>query len=325
MKAIVLHGEVMEKAGLDEEDVLVQVKTVCRSLTELGHSSVILPVSMDFKKAFDTLMNVRPDFVFNLVESIGGYGHLIHIAPSIIDSLKIPYTGATTEAIFLTSNKVLAKRFLEALELPTPPLFLADGIQNLFIQGPYIIKAIWEHASIWLDKNSIVYAGNGNHLRHALLSQQEHLRMTCFAEPFIDGREFNLSLLAGNTEPEVLPAAEIQFQDYPPDMAKVVDYRSKWVEDSFEYDHTPRCFDFPKEDDPLLQKLTDLAIQCWHLFDLRGYARVDFRVDENNQPWILEVNTNPCLSPDGGFAAALEQAGLTFNQAIERIIQDAMK
>lgn len=324
MRVVVLHGEVSEKARKDEEDVVVQVEVVCRALTELGHMPVAVPVSMDFKKAIDTLLNIGPDIVFNLVESIADYGQLIHIAPSIMDSLKIPYTGAKTEAIFLTSNKVLAKKFLDAKGIPTPPLFPTDAIHGLFVQGPYIIKAIWEHASIWLDKHSIIVARDENHLRQAILSRQETLGMACFAEPFIDGREFNLSLIAGHSGPEVLPPAEIQFRDYPPDKEKVVDYRSKWVEDSFEYLHTPRCFDFSKEDEPLIHRLTDLAVQCWRLFGLRGYARVDFRVDENNRPWILEVNTNPCLSPDGGFVAALERGGMTFHQAVERIIQDAI-
>jgi D-alanine-D-alanine ligase len=325
MKAVVLHSDIPEKAGRDEQDVLVQTETVCRSLTELGHTPVALPVSMDFKKAVDILAGIRPDFVFNLVESIDGHGGLIHIAPSIMDSLNIPYTGAKTDAMFLTSNKVLAKKFLDAKEMPTPPSFLADDRQSLFMEGSYIIKAIWEHASVWLDEHSIIDAKDGDRLRLAILSQQERLGMTCFAEPFIDGREFNLSLLAGDTGPEVLPPAEIQFRDYPVNKAKVVDYRSKWVEDSFEYHHTPRRFDFPEEDDPLIKQLTELAIQCWYLFNLRGYARVDFRVDVNNYAWILEVNTNPCLSPDGGFAAAVKQCGLTFNRAIERIVQDALR
>ena len=324
MKAVVLHGEVSEQAGKDEEDVLVQVDVVRRSLTEQGHIPVIVPVSMDLKKAVDVLANIKPDFVFNLVETIAGHGQLIHIAPSVMDVLGIPYTGAKTEAIFLTSNKVLAKKILAAGGLPTPQLFLADEKDNPFFQGPYIIKAIWEHASVWLDENSIVTATDENHLHQVLLSRQEHLGMDCFAESYIDGREFNLSLLAGSMGPEVLPPAEILFHDYPPNMAKVVDYRSKWVEDSFEYLHTPRSFEFSNEDEPLIQRLKDMAIQCWNLFGLRGYARVDFRVDENNQPWILEVNTNPCLSPDGGFVAALEQAGFTFNHAIERIIQDSL-
>lgn len=325
MKAVILHSDITENAREDEADVLVQVETVRRSLTALGHSSVVHSVSMDFTKTIDALTSLRPDVVFNLVESMADHGNLIHIAPAIMDSLNLPYTGSKTEAIFLTSNKVLAKKFLDAQQLPTPPLFQVDDRQSLFMEGSYIIKAVWEHASVWLDDHAIVYAGNGNDLRQAILSQQKRTGRVCFAEPFIDGREFNLSLLAGDAGPEVLPPAEIQFSDYPANKAKVVDYRSKWVEDSFEYHHTPRCFHFPNEDALLLEHLSDLAIQCWHLFNLRGYARVDFRVDVNNYAWILEVNTNPCLSTDGGFAAAVEQGGMTFNEAIERIIEEAFR
>ena len=67
-----------------------------------------------------------------------------------------------------------------------------------------------------------------------------------------------------------------------------------------------------------------IAVDCWHTFGLRGYARVDFRVDAGGRPWVLEINTNPCLSPDAGFAAALERAGIAFDQAIERIVADAL-
>lgn len=325
MMAVVLYGDVSEKAGIDEQDVLVQVETVCRSLTELGHEPITVPVSIDFKKTVDCLTARRPDFVFNLVESVAGHGRLIHIAPSLMDMLDIPYTGAKTDAMFLTSNKVLAKKFLDANSIPTPPLFLVDEENNLFAEGSYIVKAVWEHASSWLDEYSIIHTGSVNCLRQATLAQQEKLGIPCFAETFIEGREFNLSLLTGDAGPEVLPPAEIQFCNYPPDKARVVDYRAKWIEDSFEYNHTPRCFDFSKKDETLIQHLSDLAIRCWHLFNLRGYARIDFRVDKNGDAWILEVNTNPCLSPDGGFAAAIEQAGLTFNRAIDRIVQEAVK
>jgi D-alanine-D-alanine ligase len=74
----------------------------------------------------------------------------------------------------------------------------------------------------------------------------------------------------------------------------------------------------------LLAELTDLALQCWTLFDLSGYARVDFRVDGHQRPWVLEVNANPCIAPDAGFAAALEQAGISFDQAIARIVAAAV-
>jgi GNAT superfamily N-acetyltransferase len=105
----------------------------------------------------------------------------------------------------------------------------------------------------------------------------------------------------------------------------MVGYRAKWDPASFEYQHTPRRFDFPPEDTPLLLRLRELCLQCWELFTLGGYARVDFRVDHQGNPWILEVNANPCLSPDAGFAAALGQAGISFDQAIAQILRCAVE
>ena len=102
----------------------------------------------------------------------------------------------------------------------------------------------------------------------------------CFAEVYIEGREFNLALLAGPDGPEVLPPAEIVFEGYGPDRLRIVGYRAKWDEASYEYHHTPRRFDFPAADAPLLDRLRRTARDCWRLFGLRGWARVDFRVDD---------------------------------------------
>jgi D-alanine-D-alanine ligase len=325
MKAVVLHSDVPEDAGMDEQDALVQAAVVSSALAELGYEPTTMPFSLNCARIIETLRDLQPAIVFNIVETMAGQGSLIHIAPSILDFLRIPYTGATTEATFLTSNKVLAKQILTAAGIATPPLFLLhESYGGHFVEGTYIIKAVWEHASTWLHSDSIIYAKDPHELREATISRQNHLSMACFAEAFIEGREFNLSLLAGDGGPHVLPPAEIRFDDFPPDKVRVVDYLSKWVEDSFEYHHTPRCFDFSEEDDPLLLRLKDLAFQCWQVFGLRGYARVDFRIDSTGQPWVLEVNTNPCLSPDGGFYAAIERSGLSFVQAIKRIIRDAI-
>lgn len=326
MKAVILHGDVPEDAGIDEKDALVQAADISLALTKLGYETIIIPLSLNVSQTIDRLNTISPAFVFNIVETVAGQGSLIHIAPSILDFLGIPYTGAGTEAMFLTSNKVLAKRFSHSAGIASPPFFLTDAHpDDSFTEGTYIIKSVWEHASTWLDENSIIFAGDIENLRQAILTQQKKLGTACFAEAFIEGREFNLSLLSGDSGPDVLPPAEIRFDAFPPGKARVVDYRSKWVEDSFEYHHTPRCFDFPKEDEPLLQQLTDLAMKCWHVFDLRGYARVDFRVDKAGCPWVLEINTNPCLSQDAGFFAAAERSGMSFTQAIERIIHDVRK
>jgi D-alanine-D-alanine ligase len=143
-----------------------------------------------------------------------------------------------------------------------------------------------------------------------------------FAEQYIEGREFNLSLLADAGGPQVLPAAEIDFSRLPAGKPRIVGYKAKWKADSPEYHATPRRFDFASADGPLVERLAELSRSAWQCFGLRGYARVDFRVDRQGRPWILEINVNPCLSPDAGFAAALDRAGIPFPQAIARILHD---
>jgi D-alanine-D-alanine ligase len=343
MKIAVIHGEVASGAGRDEQDVLTQVDTVSRGLVGLGHEPVAVPASLNLEVVAKTLTDIQPAIVFNLVETLAGKGCLIHIVPALLDALKIPYTGARTESMILTSNKLLAKQWLSAAGLPTPPWFTAaETTEGLRIEGAWLVKSVWEHASIGLDEDSVLFGVDRKRLLAEMDARREALGGSCLAEAYIDDREFNLSLLAGAPEPEddpslrtargafsplggvcgpeVLPPAEIRFDAYPQGKVRVVGYRSKWEEGTFEFANTPRTFEFPAQDAPLLAHLKDMALRCWKLFDLRGYARVDFRVDKEGRPWILEVNANPCLSPDAGFAAAALQAGLTFGEVLDRIL-----
>jgi D-alanine-D-alanine ligase len=187
----------------------------------------------------------------------------------------------------------------------------------------YVLKTIYEHASFALDDDSIISAADAQSLRGRVVQRARSLGRPCFAERYVEGREFNLSLLAGEDGAEVLPPAEIDFSAFPEGKPQIVGRRAKWEEQSFEFQQTPRCFEYPPSDASLLARLQDLAARCWALFRLRGYARVDFRVDRRGWPWILEINANPCLSPDAGFAAALEYRAIPFAEAIRRILADA--
>lgn len=330
MKIAVAHGEVGAEASQDEQDVLMQAAFVSQGLVAMGHEPVSIPVSLDLATAAKRLAELQPEMVFNLVETLAGKGNLIHLFPALLDALKIPYTGAGTEAIFLTSNKLLAKRWLTAFGLPTPAWITSQGIpcgkrlpmhEPLRIEGPWLIKSVWEHASIGLDEDSVLFEADRERLLAEMDARRDSLGGACLAESYIDGREFNLSLLAGEGGPELLPPAEIRFDNYPPGKVRVVGYRSKWEEGTFEFANTPRCFEFPARDAPLLSQLKELALRCWEICGLKGYARVDFRVDQTGQPWILEVNTNPCLSPDAGFLAATRQAGITLPELFGRILK----
>ena len=187
----------------------------------------------------------------------------------------------------------------------------------------WIIKSVWEHGSLGLEAENLV-TGTAKTVTRLLKARAPGLGGACFAEQFIFGREFNLSLLAGRAGVQVLPPAEILFPDITEGRPAMVGYRAKWQEDAKEYRNTPRRFDFIPADTPLLAELEIMARRCWHQFHLAGYARVDFRVDPSGRPFVLEVNTNPCLSPDAGFAAALDRAGISYANGIHRIVTHSL-
>jgi D-alanine-D-alanine ligase len=321
-RVAIVYGAVAADAAPDEQDVLVEVDAVQQTLTALGFAPVAVPLTLDLEAVRQRLLHIRPAFVFNLVESVEGLGRLIHLASALYESLGLPYTGAGSEAMYLTSNKPLAKRLMASAGIPTPEwgAAAAQGLSAPAFAGPYIVKSAWEHASIGIDESSVVE--DGRKVAAVARKRQRRFGGDWFAERFIDGREFNLSLLGSPLGVELLPPAEMLFVDYPAQKRRIVDYAAKWHAGSFEFRNTVRRFDFDEGDRPLLAQLEAIAGSCWRLFGLRGYARVDCRVDAAGRPWVLEVNINPCLSPDAGFAAAAACRGLDLAAVVRRIIEE---
>ena len=119
-----------------------------------------------------------------------------------------------------------------------------------------------------------------------------------------------------------MPAAEMVFHNFASDMPRIVDFKAKWIEDSFEYENTIRDFPGDKINPVLSRRINELALKCWNVFGLKGYARVDMRVDDHENPFIIEVNANPCMSPDSGLMAATRKAGIPVTTVLTRIIED---
>jgi D-alanine-D-alanine ligase len=325
-KVVILHSDVAPDAAEDELDCLQQAEAIAQALRILNYEPSLLPFGLDLNKTIIKLKSLKPRAVFNIVETLASKGSLIYFATAILDTLRIPYTGSGTQAVFQTSNKLLAKKIMRDAGIATPDWIEQDGFGSQADHAKtYIIKSSWEHASIGLDDDSLIsYTSKANILKE-MNHRKEKLGGSCYAEAYIDGREFNVALISGKNDVKVLPIAEMLFQDYASDKLKIVDYKAKWDTDSFEYNNTIRNFDFPEKDANLILALHEIALRCWDLFSLRGYARVDFRVDNNGKPWVLEINSNPCLSPDAGFAAALQQAKIKYHEAIGFIIDNAMK
>jgi len=323
--AAIVRNYVPRNASKDVADVIVQSRFVGRILRELDWSVVEVELGTDLGDVVSTLQGIHPDVVFNLVESIMDSDELANVAPVIFRKLGLPFTGTDSTVLFLTNDKFAAKRHMLSAGLPTPLGVDEIGLKRGRFPGPgrYIIKSRNEHASLGLDETSVVQVEDGNALFSAMQTRKSGSGGRYMAEQFIDGREFSVSILeAPGKQGKVLGTAEIVFRRDMP--VKIVGYDAKWKEGSDADMSTVRSFSFQKAETALSERLEMAALDCWDELELSGYARVDFRVDNQEQFYIIDVNANPCLAEDAGFMATATQAGWPATAVIAAIVDGAL-
>jgi D-alanine-D-alanine ligase len=318
IKVVILHNQI-ENNTIDELDVLAQQDLVMNACINLGYETTTMTIGDDLKNDLIRVKSSAPDIVFNLTEATWGYGELIYMAPAVLNAFKIPYTGVPLDALFITTNKVLAKELMLREGLPTAPFFKIKETSLLDPLKKYIVKPIWEEASVGILEDLIFTPSETEKMMKIQSLSDSHF----FIEEFIDGREINISMLAGPDGPEILPPAEIIFSDYFKDKPKIVGYKAKWDEDSEEYKQTNREFGTLEDNPTIKASLHEICMNCWKVFNLHGYIRIDVRLDNGGDPYILEINGNPCISPDSGFMAAADRACYSRETVVERILKDA--
>ena len=239
--------------------------------------------------------------------------------PARLDAIGLPYTGAGTNAWLDTLSKIGTKLKLARAGLPTPE-WSVDG-SGLRPDARVIVKPVWEHGSLGIGPDSVVLGADA---ARAIAERTLRWNTEHFAEGYIDGREFASAMMEGPNGVELLPIRETVFQGFDEGEPLITDYDAKWTPGSQPFNGTPRRFGLERDEPELAAELNRLAVACWDLFRIDGYARVDFRVDRAGAPFILEVNMNPCISDDAGFAASAVAAGLTYDEMIGRIVEDKL-
>jgi len=324
-RVVIVHNPAGAEDDPSTSDVLAQVELVAAGLAALGLPFRKLAVAG--WKPWASLPAAPGTVVFNLVEAPPGVPHVHPGTAAVFELLGLPFTGSPAAVLSLTTDKLATRALLAAEGLPIAPggrldLERPDVLDR--IPGPWILKPACEDASIGLEGDPVCET------REAALARGRHLAgrfpgQAILAETYLPGRELNVSLLATGGGVEVLPIGEILFEDFPEGMPHVVNYEAKWLDDSFASIHTVRHFPEDPADAALLEKVQGIATNAWKLCGLRGYARVDIRLDEHGEPRILEVNANPCLAAGAGFLAAAEKAGLAARDVVGRILQAALK
>jgi D-alanine-D-alanine ligase len=149
-------------------------------------------------------------------------------------------------------------------------------------------------------------------------------RQPALVEEFVDGRELNVALLGSGDAAEVLPLSEIDFSRVPAGRPRILTYAAKWDVASEEYETTPSVGARPLEKE-LERRVHAVARAAYAALRLSGYGRVDLRLDPARGPLVIDVNPNPDLSPDAGFAKAARRAGLSHADIVRRIVEDALR
>ena len=294
-----------------------QVEAIETSLTDLGYQAVRIPFTRDLGRFIDQTGKAGISMAFNLCESVDDNPQFVAHPAAVLELLNIPFTGSPAAALMSTTDKHLVKLALHGAGLNTPRAFLFSGeklINFSQMTFPVILKPQFQDASIGIDQESVI--SDPDCLAEAL-REFHGTYGPIVVEEYIDGREFNISLI-GSLHPEVLPVAEIDFSGFPDDLFKIVGYRAKWEPESIEYRETKRAF--PSLPESVVENMSAVSAQCYQLFGLRDYGRVDLRLDSSGKVYVLEINANPCLSPDAGFPAAVAKSGLGYTTMVEKFV-----
>lgn len=302
--------------------VMDAVEAVYAALQELGYPATRVALSPPLERAQETLRKVKADLVFNLFEGFPESPKTEALIADTLESRGLPFTGCSGQALALALDKARTKSLLTESGINTPA-FQSLGPKTLpsfRLSFPCIVKPVGEDASHGLTEDSVV------HNRAALTAQVTRVSQLyggkALVEEFIDGREFNITVLGGR-KPIALPVSEIVFS-LPPGLPSILTYAAKWEESSPYFEGTEAVC--PADiDNGLREEIGDTALRVFRLLCGSGYARVDFRMDSKRKLYVLEVNPNPDISPGTGAARQAKAAGMTHAQFVEKLVELAQE
>jgi D-alanine-D-alanine ligase len=300
------------------------VPAIEESLREAGFNPCVLAATHFSKDLVHSLLKIAPRFVFNLCEEINGKSELEMCLAGLLDLMGLPYTGSGPFALALALHKFRVKQILRAARIPVARGYLdwpgrRHGARS--IHFPVIVKPAHEDGSYGINTRSVCH--DIEQLDRQVNYIRDVYRQEALVEEYLEGREFNVSIV-GDKDPEVLAISEIDFSCMPEGEPRIVSYRAKWDEESPMYAATvPVCpADIPSR---LAKRVKDLALRSYRCVCCRDYGRVDIRTDAWGIPYVLEVNPNPDISPQAGFARAAKVAGHSYSEIILRISRAALE
>jgi len=318
MKVVLLHT-----ADALEPPIDPVIEQLTGALRTLGHEIESLVVDREIDALAGALRQHAPDLVFNLAESFRGKSALESNVAALLNLIDYRYTGSSPAGLFLAGDKSLTKKVLRFHGIQTPEFATlyrgaVDWAGDLTF--PVIVKPPQEDASLGITSASVVREIKDLFARIDEL--QSEYQTPVLVEQFIEGREFYVGVL-GNANPEALPVIELDFSAFPADRPRIASWNAKWGEDGegsgAEFAGTESIFptNLPEE---LVDRMRHVAVEAFNALRLRDYARIDLRVSESGEIYVIEVNPNCYLERESEFSRAAKQYGLEYDALIARIV-----
>ena len=324
IKVLIVFNGVIENGAVNDPDFISEAEVrkmaafVCDTAVAEGYAATAMPIS-EICRDIPKILDFNPDILINLCEGYRGNSQDEMNIAGLWELLGLPYTGNSPFTLALAQDKTAAKAVFIANNIPTPPYEVFSLVPNkTCLEFPVIAKPAREDASLGINADSVLK--NISQLRKKTAQLIEKYKQPVLVEKFIQGREFNVAIL-GNLNPKILPVSEIDFSGLGAKDAHVTSYEAKWLEDHPLYKGTPsKC---PADISPETEKaLGDVALRVFRALNGKDYGRVDIRMDEYGNIFVLEYNPNPDISPESGYCKALKAAGISFGDFIGRLINE---
>ena len=263
--------------------------------------------------------------VVNWCEQLGDISNSYHLIPPVLEKLSFVYTGAGTHCLINTQNKASARDMLLSANASIPESRVFSSINddpegwNIF---PCIVKPSMEHCSVGITKDSVV--DDSEQLAGRIKYVIDEIRSPALVEQFIDGVEYNVPIVGNGKEAEIYPISSLEYSYFTDYHQRLCTYDAKW---------TPGTDEFTKIDiycppralyGSLEKRIREQALLAYNVCYCRDYARIDIRV-MNNIPYVLDVNSNPDITYDGGFYRSCKAKGLSYGQMFLKLCEVAQR
>ncbi|PIR23237.1 MAG: hypothetical protein COV44_03790 [Deltaproteobacteria bacterium CG11_big_fil_rev_8_21_14_0_20_45_16] len=294
--------------------------SVKRALQRLGHEVVLIGVFNDITRLITELNEIKPDLIFNMVESFNNNRNLEPQVVGVFELLGIPFTGTRSLGLGICKDKALSKKILSHHRIRIPRWVVSHRSRPLRkihdIKFPAFVKASHTEGSEGISKESFVESESDAIARAAFL--HEKYESNVIIEEFIEGRELYMSVL-GDKRLQCFPMREIVFQNFPEDEPKFATYKSKWDEKYRKKWGIRNEFARNLEKD-VIKRAENMCKKAFAVLHLHAYARFDLRLNEQGELYMLEANPNPSITDYDDFAASGRKADIEYDELIAKLI-----